>query len=243
MADDSAYGRTKLDKRIAPDDNTDLDSGIDMHGLMPKLDDDATHFLNAQGALVAIPTLSYDWNYFRRAGDDAWYSSPCTAVSYMSATTAANMMYASLFIVPKTITLDRIAVYVTDYAVGNAARLGIYNDGANMYPGTLLLDAGAVAIATLNPPLRSIVINQQLTVGLYWLVCLFNAILTGARGTRHDHTLPYFGRDLSVPNLQQSHGWSVAQAYGALPDPFTGGGVMSGDSIARVTPFVRLSVA
>jgi hypothetical protein len=40
----------KLDDLAAPDDNTDLDSTAARHGLLPKLDNSATSFLNGQGA-------------------------------------------------------------------------------------------------------------------------------------------------------------------------------------------------
>lgn len=45
----------KLDDNAAPDDNTDLNASTTKHGLLPKLDNDATHFLNGQGAWV-VPT-------------------------------------------------------------------------------------------------------------------------------------------------------------------------------------------
>jgi hypothetical protein len=40
----------KLDDLAAPDDNTDLDASTSAHGLLRKLDDDATHFLDGDGA-------------------------------------------------------------------------------------------------------------------------------------------------------------------------------------------------
>lgn len=40
----------KLDDLSAPDDNTNLDASTTKHGLLKKLDDDATHFLDGQGA-------------------------------------------------------------------------------------------------------------------------------------------------------------------------------------------------
>jgi len=43
----------KLDDLATPDDNTDLNASTSAHGLLPKLDDDATHFLNGDGAWAA----------------------------------------------------------------------------------------------------------------------------------------------------------------------------------------------
>jgi hypothetical protein len=45
----------KLDDLSAPDDNTDLDASTSKHGLLRKLDNDVTHFLNGQGNLTVPP--------------------------------------------------------------------------------------------------------------------------------------------------------------------------------------------
>ena len=47
----------KLDDWLSPDDNTDLDSSTTAHGLLPKLDNTATNFLNGTGAW-SIPAPS-----------------------------------------------------------------------------------------------------------------------------------------------------------------------------------------
>lgn len=41
---------TKLDDLAEPDDNTDLNSSSSRHGLLPKLSNTSTEFLNGQGA-------------------------------------------------------------------------------------------------------------------------------------------------------------------------------------------------
>jgi hypothetical protein len=43
----------KLDDLAAPDDNTDLNASTSAHGLLKKLDNDSTHFLNGQGNWAA----------------------------------------------------------------------------------------------------------------------------------------------------------------------------------------------
>lgn len=49
----------KLDDLAAPDDNTDLNSSATKHGLLPKLSNVATQFLNGQGAFQApVPGVS-----------------------------------------------------------------------------------------------------------------------------------------------------------------------------------------
>lgn len=59
----------KLDDLASPDDNTDLNASTSAHGLLRKLDNDSTHFLDGQGNWVAInlstlyytATTSSDW--------------------------------------------------------------------------------------------------------------------------------------------------------------------------------------
>ncbi|GAI01197.1 unnamed protein product, partial [marine sediment metagenome] len=49
-------------------------------------------------------------------------------------------------VVPRDITVDRIAVDIEVAGeAGSKARLGIYRNGANLYPGTLVVDAGEIA--------------------------------------------------------------------------------------------------
>lgn len=55
----TALESKKLDDMSAPDDNTDLDASTSAHGLMPKLDNSATNFLNGQGAW-AVPDSGAD---------------------------------------------------------------------------------------------------------------------------------------------------------------------------------------
>lgn len=49
----AATTSTKLDDFATPDDNTDLNATTTHHGLLPKLDNNATNFLNGQGSWAA----------------------------------------------------------------------------------------------------------------------------------------------------------------------------------------------
>ena len=51
---------------------------------------------------------------------------------------AANTLYAVPFLVARSSTWDRIAIEVTTAAAGKSARLGIYKNGDNLYPGSLV---------------------------------------------------------------------------------------------------------
>ena len=45
-----AFSDTKLDDWATPDDNTDLNASITAHGLLKKLDNTATNYLDGTGA-------------------------------------------------------------------------------------------------------------------------------------------------------------------------------------------------
>lgn len=51
-------GGVKLDDWATPDDNTDLNASTSKHGLLPKLDNQATSFLNGQGSWAVPPGAS-----------------------------------------------------------------------------------------------------------------------------------------------------------------------------------------
>ena len=94
-------------------------------------------------------------------------------------------------------TLDRIGVLTgaTAATSGNTTRIGIYNNGSDNRPSTVLLDAG-----TVNPTAAStayeITISQTITTaGIYWLA--FNRQATA--GTQPDYSSIGSNRPLLLP--------------------------------------------
>ena len=132
----------------------------------------------------------------------------------------ANRFYAMPFWVARDITVDRIAIYVDTLADPSNIRLGIYNNGTNLYPGTRLLDAGVVSGATTG--VKAIAINQSLTKGLYWLVAISDAAPT-VRIYRSTFSLLGFD---PANFANQFVMWYVDKAYGALPSTFAAGGAV-----------------
>ena len=133
-------------------------------------------------------------------------------------TLTASYLYAYAFPVPRDVTIDRLAVKVQTADPDKKVRIGIYNDGTNIYPGTLLLDAGEVDAGTVG--VKVITIDQALAKGLYWLSSITDGTTTGLR--------PLY--TLAVPlGLDPTdfgklyYRWQKDQTYGALPDPFPAG--------------------
>ena len=177
------------------------------------LKDDGTWAAPAGGS--STPDVSY----FRKYGTgtyEAWFTSPRTGTALVGTALVGARFYAMPFICPKAITLDRIGVYVSTLSTGNA-RLGIYSDNGNIYPGARLLDAGEISVISTGA--KILTINQALAAGtLYWLVilcaatpainCFPVAAVINVLGTSNA-----LG---ATPNC----GLYASQAYGALPATF-----------------------
>jgi len=115
---------------------------------------------------------------------------------------------------------DRIGINVTTAgAAGALARLGIYKvDQSTYYPSSLVLDAGAVDCTGTG--VKFITINQILEIGWSLLALVVNDATIAM--SYNDRGLTPLGG--AGPNILVNYGWQVAQAYGALPDPYPAGG-------------------
>lgn len=131
----------------------------------------------------------------------------------------ANTLYAAFLYIPRKITVDRLAVEVATAAAGKSIRLGIYHDGDNLYPGSLALDAGAVATDTTG--IKTAVVDQQLLPGRYWAVVLSDGTPAVYGDNLHPNPLGIPATDF---HSAAHRGWAVAQTYGALPAAFPTGG-------------------
>ena len=103
----------KLDDLAAPDDNTDLNASTSAHGLLLKLDNTATNFLNGTGAWSAPvgggPTTT------KSTADQGVTSQSLTNTTNMSFSVSANTVYGFKFVVFFTVstTASGLAIGVT----------------------------------------------------------------------------------------------------------------------------------
>lgn len=165
----------------------------------------------------------YDW--MQKIKVEAYFD-PVPINLAGSITLTANAIEASPFIVTRAMTIDRLQINVTGAgAGGTVARLGIYNNGTDLYPGTLLLDAGTVA--TDGVAVVAATISQALTKGLYWVVIVSD-------GTP---TIKNFWPSISImgnhptlalgPQYCYSKYSKAAVGIGALAATFPSGGTIS----------------
>ncbi len=134
---------------------------------------------------------------------------------------SANRIFATPFFVARDMTIDRLAIQITTAgAGGTVARLGIYNNGTNLYPGTLLLDAGTVAVDAIA--VVAATISQALTKGLYWLVCVTDG--TPVAELYYPAWSPMGHLATDFTKTGNISGWyKNAVGIGALADPFVVG--------------------
>jgi hypothetical protein len=183
---------------------------------------DASGVTFPDGTVQSSANISRELTYQIRTGN--YYTSFLR--TYQSATTlqlynaAGLSLWATAFVIPRPITVDRIGVTVTTAATSGVLRLGIYNNGTNNYPGSLVLDAGTIDASTTG--WKEIIISQSLATGVWWLACLPNldTIYIGA----NEYYQTILGSSTSTDYAYAT--WKVVQAYGTLPATFPTGGDM-----------------
>ena len=135
----------------------------------------------------------------------------------------ADNIYATAFWTPCSYLFDRIWTWLTVAAAGGKKmRMGIYEEGGSGYPGDLVVDGGEQAADVANA--NEAVIAETLPGGFYWLAIISDGAPTVAAG---QPLLSVIGNISESPLITPpGGGWTQAQAYGALPDPFPAAGTV-----------------
>jgi len=98
-----------------------------------------------------------------------YYGSNNFTGGILSSGFSANTTYFIPFLVSENTTFDRIATATGPTFSGTATiRLAIYNNGTNLLPSSLVLDAGTVTCPAADT-IYAITISQTLSKGWYWL--------------------------------------------------------------------------
>lgn len=179
--------------------------------------------------------------YYLHSGTAAferWYTQTVFGITVSTAARARDVLVAHPFIVERKITIDRIGIEITAAGTaGSVVRLGIYNDDGNIYPGTPLINAGTIAGDSAT--VQSIVINQEMEAGLYWLIYWHNSVAS--------ITFRAFGAEAGMLGMPSTLGGvnpanliNLTATYSAtLPNPFTAGGAFASQASPVIA--VRLS--
>jgi len=140
------------------------------------------------------------------------------AYTFGSTTVVANRLVGTYMLIPRAMTLSHLVIEVTSAATaGKIARLGIYNVGDNLYPGTLLLDAGTVAVDSTGLKALQISGGQALTKGIYFIA----VISDGTPTVRHYSTAwsPIGANNTNLAGIATSL-YKGSENPATLTDPF-----------------------
>jgi hypothetical protein len=146
-------------------------------------------------------------------------------IALLTSTTGptVNTLYAMPFIVTRTTKFDTISFELTTTGAGSNARVGIYADTGNCYPGALIFDSGNISTAS-GTGVKDSTITSSLQIfspGLYWLTYENSATVPQIRILPASGYLSLFPGTLgtAIP----AYAYTVAHTVGALPNPYTGG--------------------
>jgi len=122
----------------------------------------------------------------------------------------------------RTLTADRLGVYIVGGGASSVTRLGIYSDSDGV-PSSLILDAGTVS-TTSSSTFYSITISQSLNAGIYWLAGVVNSgSMPSAVGVSAgtNNVNPFVLGNSGTPGGNIIQGLGQASVSGALPSSIT----------------------
>lgn len=181
------------------------------------------------GIVPDLDAHTYNWMSLIRTGD---YFHPYPVESVTTFTMVADVIYALPFFVARNLTIDRLRLEVTAEVAGKIARLGIYANGTNLYPGALVVDAGTVSVNAVA--VVAATISESLTKGLYWIVIASDDTPTIRSAIT---SWPMLGQGTSHLTAYGRWGWmKAAVGSGALADLFATGASVTGSSLPHILP-------
>jgi hypothetical protein len=155
----------------------------------------------ATGLKWATPASSTT-NFYVPTGRSFYVKQSIASVTTVTAT--EDVTYFSPVYLPAC-TLDRIgANSANTFSGSSTVRLGIYNNGTNNLPTTVLLDAGTLNFTNPGDNLE-ITISQTISAGIYWLA--FNSQTAAS-------TNAYLGANGSTTVYSEIIGYAATAANG-----------------------------
>ena len=169
------------------------------------------------GSPVVIPRLSANYYVFPQAS--------------ASSKTAVLNENSYLPIYLPACTVDRIAIRTGSLFSGTSSvRIGIYNNGTNNVPTTVLLDAGTVS-CTAASTIYQITVSQTIsTAGWYWLVFRTATAATTNSYTAASSTVFAFQQSSSSVGISEPGDRTVGFTESGLTGAFATAGTLSESS-------------
>jgi hypothetical protein len=198
--------------------------------------------------ITAGASTTKDAGYYRQVGTatfEAWYPIGQANANLTStrALNAANTIYAIPHVNLRACTIDRIAICTTVPSANNAqnCRLGIYQatSDTNLYPGTLILDAGTVNLSGSGA--LAININQVLAANtLYYFVVTTSQTDATLRCITNAGANMLLGIASTLPAATNG-GFEAPSAFGALPGSYPAAAPFATTTVNPFAIYVRYS--
>ena len=178
-------------------------------------------------AAVGYYATAADWGrpVFMKSG---LYYSPGNSMGTASPT--LNLLYAIPYLIGKRTTIDLLAVDVTGTTANAIARLGVYEDTGEGYPGDLLVETSALDVDTVG--VVSEAVSVELPAGFIWLAYVAQVATTAIR--IFSATGVQFPIGVAAPGSAMQIAYTEASVTGALTDPFTSTVTTAGGNMPRV---------
>jgi len=200
----------------------------------------------APGQCVVIESDGTNWQVLARTPTPSYSLKGATAdrriaigvipwssavLANASITSTVDTLIALPFIVQQTTKFDTMTFrVVTVGTAGSVARMGLYRDTGNCYPGALIWDSGSIATdsGTGGKNATITAAAQIFPPGLYWGAIQFGTAGPTVRTlTGQTHLIGVLGLDSGGGSANYGYGYSVTNTgTSALPDPYTAAGTI-----------------
>lgn len=125
----------------------------------------------------------------------------------------AHILFAIPLVIPRNLTVDRIALNIATAVAGGLARIGIYSD-SSLTPGAQLNAGGEIDCSTTG--FKEVTISQALSKGLLWLAYVCNNATIA---------IDLMRGIFSIIGMSSTAQYPIGMlrrvfAYAALPDPW-----------------------
>ena len=148
----------------------------------------------------------------------------------MSVTPTLNQLACFAFDVWAPTTIDLLACEIITGTSTAEARLGVYADTGDGYPGALLAQTGALDASTNG--VKTGAVSVVLPVGRVWLAYVAQVVTTAVRGFSAAGAPPMIGVT-ALPTAVQ-YMYVETGVTGALTDPWTPTVTTGGGNMPRV---------
>lgn len=143
-----------------------------------------------------------------------YYGHPASTTTAAGSAVTANQLYAIPVFVPETVTITKVALFVTTGAASSNVRLGLYNCAAGV-PTSLVIDGGTASTAGSSTT-PSVTISQSLSPGWYFIAAVFDGTPTIRVATANRGTI----LGMSTVNGNGVTQFTQSFTYGALNSTF-----------------------